>query len=587
MQPLEQTQISGTNSIGPDLPGVPSLPDRELPLQRIYACEQNSPAQPLFTQPVSGGQLLQWTWATAMQEVRRMAAWIDAQGWPPGSNIVIVSKNCAWWFMADFAIWMSGHVSVPFFPAARDLSLAALFRHCQPVAAFIGPLENPLPLNEDVFHNLPFVAFPNCAPQHLPTGSAQWSDIIAQQSPLEGSPVRSATDIATIIYTSGTTGQPKGAAHNFRALSLWAKSMLPTIGPNPTGDLDRILSYLPLAHIAERAIVEVNCLFMPIHIFFTEGQPTFLTDLIRSRCTLFFSIPRLYIRFQQGVFEKIPEKRLNLLLSIPILGNIVRKKILANLGLGNARLISSGGAAIPVDIIRWYRKMGLNFAEGYGMTESGITHAPLPGQERIGYVGNASAWALTRISPDGEVQIKGPMNMIGYYHNPDLTREAFTDDGFFRTGDRGEIDEQGRLRLVGRLKEEFKTSKGKYVAPGQIEKLLSCSYLFESVAVFGSGMTAPFAMAVLTPPIRKDLAPSGHRADIEAKLAAELNSVNAQLEHHEQLRFIVLSEQPWTIDNELLTPTLKVRRATLEQRYSPRFASWENSQTKVIWMESL
>jgi long-chain acyl-CoA synthetase len=586
MQPLEQTQISGTNSIGLDLPGVPSLPDRELPLQRIYACEQNSPSQPLFTQPLNG-QLHNWTWASAMQEIRRMAAWIDAQGWPPGSNIVIVSKNCAWWIMADFAIWMSGHVSVPFFPSARDLSLAALFRHCQPVACFIGSLESPLPLNEDIFHNLPFVAFPNCAPAHIPTGSALWSDIITTQSPLAADPIRDATDVATIIYTSGTTGQPKGAVHNFRALSLWAKSMLPAIGPNPTGELDRILSYLPLAHIAERAIVEVNCLFMPIHIFFTEGQPTFLTDLIRSRCTLFFSIPRLYIRFQQGVFEKIPEKKLNTLLSIPILGNIVRKKILANLGLGEARLISSGGAAIPVDIIQWYRKMGLNFAEGYGMTEDGITHAPRPGQERIGYVGNASPWALTRISPEGEVQIKGPMNMLGYYRNPELTREAFTEDGFFRTGDRGEIDEFGRLRLVGRLKEEFKTSKGKYVAPAQIEKLLSCSYLFESVAVFGSGMTAPFAMSVLTPPLRKDLPPSGRRADIEAKLAAELNSVNAQLEHHEQLRFIVISEQPWTIDNELLTPTLKVRRATLEQRYSPRFAAWENSQTKVIWMESL
>jgi long-subunit acyl-CoA synthetase (AMP-forming) len=179
------------------------------------------------------------------------------------------------------------------------------------------------------------------------------------------------------------------------------------------------------------------------------------------------------------------------------------------------------------------------------------------------------------------------MNMVGYYRNPDLTREAFTDDGFFRTGDRGEMDEQGRLRLVGRLKEEFKTSKGKYVAPAQIEKLLSCSYLFESVAVFGSGMTAPFAMAVLTPPMRKELAPAGHRTDIEAKLTAEINSVNAQLEHHEQLRFIVISEQPWTIDNELLTPTLKVRRSTLEQRYSPRFTAWENSQTKVLWMESL
>ena len=235
--------------------------------------------------------------------------------------------------------------------------------------------------------------------------------------------------------------------------------------------------------------------------------------------------------------------------------------------------------------------MGLNFLEGYGMTETGITHVPLPGQARIGYVGNASPWALTRISTEGElqgeVQIKGPMNMLGYYRNPELTRDVFTDDGYFRTGDRGEIDELGRLRLIGRLKEEFKTSKGKYVAPSQIEKLLSVSTLFESVAVFGSGMTAPFAMAVLTPPLRKELPPRNHRNDLEAKLLAELEAVNAQLEHHEQLRFIVICEQPWTIDNELLTPTLKVRRATLEQRFSPNFNPWENSQQKVIWMESL
>ncbi len=580
MQPLDQTQLSGSDTIGP------ALPDHELPLERIYACERNSPSQPLFTQPVNG-QLLTWTWASAMQDVRRIAAWINAQNFPPGSNIVILSKNCAWWLMADFAIWMSGHVSVPFFPAARDLSLAALFRHSEPVACFIGSLENPLPLNEDIFHNLPFVAFPNCVPAHLPPGSALWSDIIAHQSPRPDNPLSSATDIATIIYTSGTTGQPKGAVHTFRSLVLMGKSMEPAVGVNPTEGIDRILSYLPLAHIAERAIVEMNSLISPLHIFFTEGQATFLPDLIRSRCTLFFSIPRLYIRFQQGVFEKIPEKKLNLLLSIPILGNIVRKKILATLGLGGTRLICSGGAAIPIEIIEWYLKMGLNFLEGYGMTETGITHVPLPGQTRVGYVGHASAWALTRISSDGEVQIKGPMNMLGYFRNPELTREVFTDDGFFRTGDRGVLDELGRLRLIGRLKEEFKTTKGKYVSPGPIEKLLSCSYLFESVAVFGSGMTAPFAMAVLAPPLRTELAPAGHRADIEAKLVAELNTVNAQLEHHEQLRFLVISEQPWTIDNELLTPTLKVRRTALEQRFSPRFAAWETSQTKVLWMESL
>ncbi len=580
MLSLDQAHLSAQNSVGP------ALPDSDLPLQRIYAIARTVPSQPLFTQPLNG-EVLNWTWSSAMQDVRRIAAWIQAQGWPAGSNIAILSKNCAWWIMADFAIWMAGHVSVPLFTTANDASLAMLIRHSQAVACFIGQMDHPLPLGQELFDRLPYIAFPNCTAGNTPPGSVLWSQILASEAPLQGEPIRDAGDVATISYTSGTTGEPKGAMQSFRSLSLMGKSMEPSFGVNPDTGLDRILSYLPLAHVAERAIVEMNSLTVPMHIFFSEGLPTFITDLTRSRCTLFFSIPRLYIRFQQSVFEKIHEKKLNLLLSLPIINRIIRKKITSSLGLSETRLICSGGAATPVAIIQWYLRLGLNFVEGYGMTETGITHAPLPGQARLGYVGNASPWALTRISPDGEVQIKGPMNMLGYYRNPELTREVFTEDGFFCTGDRGEIDSLGRLRLIGRIKDEFKTSKGKYVAPGQIEKLLAVSYLFESVAVFGNGLTAPFAMAVLAPALRRQIADTGESAGIEAKLTAEIESVNAQLEHHEQLRFLVISEQPWTVDNQLLTPTLKVRRAAREQRLSPRFAAWESSQQKLIWMETL
>jgi long-chain acyl-CoA synthetase len=576
---LEQTQ-----TVDADFPGQ-ELPESELPLQRIYACERNWASQMLFTQPVNG-QLTEWTWESAMLESRRIAAWLQAQGWAPGSHIVIMSKNCAWWIMADFAIWMAGYVSVPFFPAAQNVSLVALFRHSQPVACFLGQLEHPLPLEDEVYQHLPYIAFPNCAPEHTPPGSALWSDIVRTQTPLQGNPLRPSGDVATIIYTSGTTGVPKGAMHCFRSLSLTGKSMEPAFGRNPEG-IDRSLSYLPLAHIAERAITEINALFAPMHIYFSEGLPTFLVDLQRSRSTLFFSIPRLYIRFQQGVFAKIHEKKLKRLLAIPIVGRLVRKNILRNLGLGGTRLISSGGAAIPTEIIEWYLKLGLNFHEGYGMTESGITHVPLPGKFRIGYVGNASRWATTRISSDGEIQIKGPMNMLGYYRNPELTREVFTEDGYFRTGDRGEIDEEGRLRLIGRLKEEFKTSKGKYVVPAQIEKLLSVSYLFEAVSVFGAGMTSPFAIAVLVPPIRKEMEQQKNREALEAKVLAELDSVNAHLDHHEQLRFIVLCQQPWTIENGFMTPTFKVRRPTIEAHFTPRFQEWDKLQQKVIWVETL
>ena len=558
------------------------LQDSDLPLQRIYSSELERPSQPFLTQP-RNGQTRTWTWSEAMAEIRHIAAWIADQGWPAGSRIVILSKNCAWWVMADFAIWMSGHISVPFFPALRDESVATLFRHSEPVACFLGELDQRPPIGAEPLRNVSFIRFPNARPDHVPQDTDDWQSIVLSGRSLQGQPVRAAEDLATIIYTSGTTGQPKGVMQSFRSLSLMGKSMEPALGNSPYS-LDRILSYLPLAHIAERAIVEMNSLIMPLQIFFTEGQQTFLADLQRSNCTIFFSIPRLFLRFQQGVFERVPERKLEVLLMLPILNRIVRNKILKGLGLQHAHLVASGGAAIPVEIVHWYRRLGLNFVEGYGMTETGITHVPLPSQFRAGFVGHASRYADTRISDSGEVQIRGPMNLLGYYKNPELTQQAFTEDGYFHTGDRGEIDDRGRLRIVGRLKEEFKTSKGKYVVPAPIEKRLSLSTMFESVCVLGSGMAAPFCMTVLVPELRKAAEASAQRREaLEKALAHEIDRVNSQLDPHEQLRFLVVCQQPWTVDNGLLTPTLKVRRNALEERFNNGFSEWEQSKGRVLW----
>jgi long-chain acyl-CoA synthetase len=558
------------------------LDQADLPLQRLYACELANANDLLFTQPVDG-VTTEWTWKSALQEVRRIVSWIKEQDWPPGSRIVIFSRNSAWWIMADFAIWMSGHISVPLFPATHASLLTMLFRHSAPVACFLGQIDHPLPLSEDAFSHLSYVTFPNIAAPHIPPGSTSWSDIVHRHTPLDGNPLRPGGDVATIIYTSGTTGEPKGAMQSFQSLSLMAKSMEPAFQNMRGGD--RTISYLPLAHIAERAIIEMNALFMPIHIYFSEGLEKFLVDLKRSRSTLFFSVPRLYIRFQQKVFEKIPEKRLNLLLAIPVLNWFVRKNIRRQLGLDHARIVAVGGASTPVEIIKWYLKLGINFIEGYGMTETGITHVVLPGETRVGFVGSSSQYAKTRISADGEVQIKGPMNMLGYYSNPGLTRLAFTDDEYFRTGDRGEIDVAGRLRLYGRLKEEFKTAKGKFIVPSRIEKFLSVSLLFESTAIFGAGMTAPFAMVVLVPEMRQACQTQRVRTAMEIELCVVLDQLNNQLEHHEQLSRIVICNQPWTTANGFITPTLKVRRTAIENHFASRFAEWERLEQKVIWLE--
>ncbi len=561
----------------------PVLQPQELPLQRLYTCERERAAMRFLVQPVPGA-VREWSWAETMLEVRRMAAWLKAQNWPPGSRIMILGKNSAWWLMADFAIWMAGHVSVPLFPAASSQAMAALCDHCGPVACFLGRFDNPLPAARKASISIVTIACPDADPASLPAHSLHWKDLLAAQPPMAESPLRHGMDVATIIYTSGSTGQPKGAIHSFQGLSMMGLSIKPQFPPN-LPETDRVLSYLPLAHIAERALIEMNALFSPLEIYFVESLERFPSDLARARSTIFFSVPRLYERFQQKVFERVPAKRLRLLLALPLVGALTRSKIRRALSLDHARIVAGGGAATPVELIRWYRGLGCNFIEGYGMTETGITHVPLPGSERVGFVGQASRYAETRIAPDGEVQIRGAMNMMGYFHDPEKSRAAFTPDGFLRTGDRGEIDDAGRLRLIGRLKEEFKTSKGKYIYPSRIEEQLAMTSLFESVAVFGEGFNQPFALAVLAPERREACLNPNGRAVTEAELEASLTRINELLEIAERLSFIAVSPQPWTTENGCLTPTLKVRRFALEQRYGAQFPQWEAAGKRTLWLE--
>ncbi|MHB1745249.1 MAG: AMP-binding protein, partial [Acidobacteriaceae bacterium] len=574
---IQPTQLAGHRS--------QVLRDDELPLQRLYACEQEWGGKIFLTQPALG-ETTAWTWAQAMQESRRIAAYLASQGWPAGSRIVILSKNCSWWIMADFAIWMAGFISVPIYAAIREASLLAIFQQSQPVACFLGSLDQEISTfsndAEGSVRSIQLILFPNAAKVPMARAPVQWNKLI-EQPPLIENPTRAWDEVATIIYTSGTTGNPKGVIHSFQAISLMAKSVLPALPPAEEEGA-RTLSYLPLAHIAERAIVEATALFTPLHIFFVESQQTFLRDLQQARPTIFFTIPRLLTRFQQGVFEKISARKLEYLLRIPVVRRLIQKRVLRGLGLDTVHLAASGAAPLRVELLQWYRRLGLNLVEGYGMTETGITHVPLPGHLRAGYVGNASEYAKTRISNEGEVQILGPMNFLGYFGNPEGTAESFTGDGYFRTGDRGEIDEQGRLRIVGRLKEEFKTSKAKYVIPAQIEQALTASTLFDSVCVLGSGMAGPFALVVLAAGATAERVSRPTRDAVEEQLRKELASVNATLEHHEQLRFLVISDEPWTTANGFLTPTLKIRRTMIEDHYGSYFDQWENSGKKIIWL---
>ncbi len=550
----------------------------DLILDRAYAWEKSTPNAPYMTQPIGQGAVTEYTWAKTLDEARRMAAHLQSLGFPPGSKIAILSKNCAHFILSDLAIWMAGYVSVALYPTLQPETIRYILGHSESKLIFIGKLDDWDTLKTGVPDELPRISYPLSPPNDFPT----WDRIVQATQPIVGSPTRGADETAILVYTSGSTGRPKGVEHTFRSMAAAAKGVTQALNMS---NRDRQLSYLPLAHVFERYAVEAASVHVSTHLFFAESLDTFVEDVKRCEPTLFHSVPRLWLKFHQGVLAKMPQQKLARLLRLPIIGGIVRKKVLTGLGLHRARVAVSGSAPIPPELIQWYRDLGLELLEGYGMSENfAYSHVSLPGRSRVGYVGNCLPGVEHRVTPEGEIQIKSPSNMKSYYKEPELTRDSFTEDGFLKTGDRGEIDAEGRLKITGRVKELFKTSKGKYVAPSPIENLLNADSRLEMSCVTGAAQPQPFALVMLSEQLRKQLKQGGSdRAAIEAGMRELLKNVNKQIEEFEQLKFLVIVEQEWQIENGFLTPTLKLKRNVVEDTYGKNVDTWYAANRDVIW----
>ena len=550
----------------------------DLPLQRLYHLEHGRANEIYLTQPMGGGVVRDLTWREAVDEARRMAAHLQSRGWEPGSRIAILSKNSAWWLLADYAIWMAGHISVPIYPTLTAESVRQILDHSGAKACFVGKLD----AWETMKPGIPASVYCIATPLAPRTDYAQWDEIIRSTPPLAGSPVRAAEDLATIIYTSGTTGMPKGVMHSFGSIGMAAKIATEAFGTRAD---DRVISHLPLAHVGERFAIEAASLQAGFRIFFAESLETFAQDLQRARPTMFGTVPRLWTKFQQAVFSKKPKPELDRLFRLPIIGRLVKKKILKALGLDQVRFAFSGAAPLPPEMLAWYRDLGLSLMELYGMTENfAISHCTRPGRVRIGYVGEPYDGVQVKLSQIGEVLIKSPCNMLGYYKEPGLTRDAFTEDGYLRTGDVGEIDEMNRLKITGRAKEQFKTSKGKYVAPAPIENKLGAHPKIEACCVTGVSFPQPFAIVMLPLGEYERCREPAARGELTRSLQAHLEAVNPQLDPHEQLEFLAVVPEQWTVDNGFITPTFKVKRAVIEQHYGRYFKDWELQKQPILFL---
>ncbi len=541
----------------------------QLPLERFAHWLAVQPDTVWLRQPING----QWhdlTWRQVDDQARRLASALHAMGCLPGDRVALLSKNCAQWFISDLAIMMAGLVSVPLYPLQSAESIAYVLEHAQCKVILLGKLDDAEKLQAGIGPQLTRIALPYPT---LPCAH-DWHALLAMHEPLQTVAVQHPEQLLTLVYTSGTTGNPKGVMLSVHAMAFTAANACREMH---MGVADQFFSFLPLSHVAERFMVEFNSLYCGAPVAFVESMETFARDLQHIRPTVFFAVPRLWTRFQQGVLEKLPQAKLNRLLRIPLLGALLARKIRRALGLDRARIMISGAAAISCGLLEWYQRIGLTLCEGYGMSEN-VAYGTFnrPGQVRFGTVGRPMQGLEVRIADDGEILFRSPTLMQGYYREPAKTAEALV-DGWLHTGDKGELDSDGYLRITGRVKDIFKTTKGKYVAPALIEGEIAKNALVEQVCVMGSNLDQPLALIELSPAARQL-----PEAQVSADLQSTLARLNGQLQPHERVSHFVLVREPWTPNNGCMTPTMKIRRNVLEARYAELVATLPARQP-LVW----
>jgi long-subunit acyl-CoA synthetase (AMP-forming) len=527
-------------------------------LECLHYYADTAPERTFLIQP-KAGETVEWTWQQVRSDAQKIATAMNYQGIVPGDRVVIWSKNCAEWMIADFAIMMLGAVSVPVYPGQSEDSVHYVFDHSEAKLVIVGKQDD----DHAVEQTLGGRSIPSLAMDYY-TGPAEvhWSDCLTLETSnfIEYRPF--IDDLMTIVYTSGTTGNPKGVMHSYRSYGETCQMFNDVFDANAN---HRFFSYLPLAHLAERIIVQGNSIYCGAPVYFAESLETFVGDIQRASPTVFFAIPRIWEKFREKILGQISEEKLSLLLKIPLLSWVIKNKIKKTLGLDKAEVIGCGAAPVSQKTLKWFEALGINILEGYGMTENSCYGTlNIPKHRYLTSVGKPLPGCDIKLSDDKqEVLLKSPGLMIGYYRNEKATEEAFDKDGYYITGDKGLIDENGFLHIVGRLREQFKSSKGKFIVPTKIEKLIVSHPYLEQVCIIGSGMVQPVLVAQLS----ADAVIGLNDSDILETLKVHILQCNEQLEHHEVVASAWFSRKEWNVNNQLMTPTLKVKRHEVETRF--------------------
>lgn len=523
-------------------------------------------------------------------------------GLQPGDKIAIISNNRSEWHITDLGITQMGGISVPIYPTITEEDYAYIMNDAEVKCCFVS--------DADLFQKVSNIQSQVASLQHVYTydqvsGAKNWREVLELDANGDFSAVQSimngikTEDLATLIYTSGTTGRPKGVMLSHRNLvanSLSSRKRL------PCDHNSKALSFLPLCHVYERMVAYMY-IYVGVSIYYAESMETIGDDLRDVKPQIFTAVPRLL----EKVYDKIIAKGMDLTgikkalffwavglgnryeiggknpfynFQLKLANKIIFSKWREALG-GNAIAVASGAAALQPRLARIFLAAQIPVMEGYGLTETSpviSVNCEENDGVRIGTVGRPLDDVTVKIADDGEILVKGPNVMMGYYNKPEATKEVFNEDGFFKTGDIGELSADNFLKITGRKKETFKTSGGKYIAPQVIENKMKESSFIEQLMVVGEGEKHP--SAVIQPSFdflmdyckRKNITYSDNTSIVNNqtiidRIQKEVDHYNENFAKYEQVKRFILVPDVWGIDTGEMTPTMKIKRAIVKAKY--------------------
>jgi len=554
------------------------------PLEAFYYWEKKTPNNPFLNQYIDEKKFITYSYKEAGNQVRKFASLLQAYNLPEKSHIALISNNCAHWVLVDLAIMMVGHVSVPIYPNSNYKRINKILSHSDTKILIIGNAEN-VDIEEIKNENIPILSIEKpldkTGKKPVNKTGKTWSDLMSENERIFKPYKQNKNDILTIAYTSGTTTSIKGVLHTVSNFTKASYSFLENVKKQSFKKIPKNLKYFSFSSLA--VINEHVGITMLIisggQIFFPRSHATMTANLIETQPDWFFGVPSVWLKLKEKILKNTSQKTHDTLLKTPALNTIYRNKIKQSIGLKNALFIFTGAANLRPETARWFKKIDVEILQGYGSTENCIiSHANFAKSKKIGTVGRTLTGIETKILPDGEICIKHNHLFKGYYNDDTLTKNYFDSEGFFKTGDIGKLDDEGYLTITGRKKSIFKTTKGKFISPEYIESKLYENINIAYVCIVGNELAQPIALIKTT-----DIVKSKTKQQLAESMVKTIYILNHTLEKHEKIEKIVIIKDDWTPQNNLVTPTMKIKRVSIEKKYSPFYNDWFQHEDKVIF----